>query len=93
MDNLTGKQIEGTSEYFVIIQKQRVYGIIVHVKLLYLEFREAFNLFDANGDGSITTKELGSIMRALNKNPTEAELQDMINEVDADGMIILADRV
>ncbi|XP_031646296.1 calmodulin-alpha-like [Oncorhynchus kisutch] len=42
------------------------------------EFKEAFSLFDKDGDGTITTKELG-------QNPTEAELQDMINEVDADG--------
>ncbi|KAI0987330.1 hypothetical protein GJ496_004059 [Pomphorhynchus laevis] len=34
------------------------------------EFKEAFSLFDKDGDG---------------QNPTEAELQDMINEVDADG--------
>ncbi|KAJ8646861.1 hypothetical protein MRB53_008609 [Persea americana] len=48
------------------------------------EFKEAFSLFDKDGDGCITTKELGTVMRSLGQNPTEAELQDMINEVDAD---------
>ena len=49
------------------------------------EFKEAFSLFDKDGDGTITTKELGTVMRSLGQNPTEAELQDMINEVDVDG--------
>ncbi|KAJ8308351.1 hypothetical protein KUTeg_013225 [Tegillarca granosa] len=48
------------------------------------EFKEAFSLFDKDGDGTITSKELGIVMRSLGQNPTEAELQDMINEVDAD---------
>lgn len=52
------------------------------------EFKEAFSLFDKDGDGTITTKELGTVMRSLGQNPTEAELQDMINEVDADGMLL-----
>uniref|UniRef100_A0A674B9P9 Calmodulin n=1 Tax=Salmo trutta TaxID=8032 RepID=A0A674B9P9_SALTR len=50
-----------------------------------MKFKEAFSLFDKDGDGTITTKELGTVMRSLGQNPTEAELQDMINEVDADG--------
>ena len=54
-----------------------------------LEFKEAFSLFDKDGDGTITTKELGTVMRSLGQNPTEAELQDMINEVDADGKSLL----
>jgi len=49
------------------------------------EFKEAFALFDKDGDGTITTKELGTVMRSLGQNRTEAELQDMIHEVDADG--------
>ena len=49
------------------------------------QFKEAFILFDKNEDGKITTKELGTVMRTLGQNPTEAELQDMINEVDANG--------
>src|ERR1700742_2156305 len=37
-----------------------------------------------DGDGTITTHELGTVMRSLGQNPSESELQDMINEVDAD---------
>ena len=33
-------------------------------------------------DGKITTRELGAIMRLLGQNPTEADLQDMMNEAD-----------
>ena len=49
------------------------------------ELKEAFEIFDKDRDGYITTKELGDIMKKLGQTPSEAELQDMINEVDIDG--------
>jgi len=49
------------------------------------EFREAFSVFDKNGDGSIGTKELGTVMKTLGLNPTDEELQQMVAEVDTDG--------
>lgn len=35
--------------------------------------------------GQITVKELGTVMKNLGLHPSESELQDMLNEVDADG--------
>jgi calmodulin len=48
-------------------------------------YKEAFNVFDKNGTGTISTKELGVIMRTLKQNPTEEELAELIAEVDQDG--------
>ncbi|KAI1712442.1 EF hand domain-containing protein [Ditylenchus destructor] len=50
-----------------------------------IEYKEAFRLFDKDGNGSISSKELGVAMRSLGQNPTEQELLDMVNEVDIDG--------
>ena len=48
------------------------------------EFKEAFQIFDKDGDGSITTNELGNVMRAFGQNPSEEEINLMIKEVDKD---------
>ena len=42
-----------------------------------------------DGDGTITVKELGTVMRSLEQNPTEAELQDIINEFDIERRVFL----
>ncbi|XP_056168079.1 calmodulin-like protein 8 [Syzygium oleosum] len=49
------------------------------------EFQEAFCLLDRDGDGCITITELATAIKSLDQNPTEEELQSMINEVDIDG--------
>jgi len=49
------------------------------------EYKEAFVLFDKDGSGSITTKELGTVFRTLGQNPTEGELAEMVRMVDRDG--------
>eukprot|EP00941_MAST-03F_sp_MAST-3F-sp1_P001962 g1962.t1 len=49
------------------------------------EFKEAFNLFDADGGGDIDGEELGEVMRSLGQDPTPEEVQAMIDEVDEDG--------
>mmetsp|Transcript_123378 Transcript_123378/g.349528 ORF Transcript_123378/g.349528 Transcript_123378/m.349528 type:complete len:161 (+) Transcript_123378:71-553(+) len=47
--------------------------------------KDGFALFDKDADGVITIRELGTLMRSLGQNPGEAELETMVNEVDADG--------
>ncbi|KAL3887115.1 hypothetical protein ACJMK2_027071 [Sinanodonta woodiana] len=49
------------------------------------EFKDVFRQLDNDGDGIINTKELGTATRFIGKNLTEAELQRMINDMDADG--------
>ena len=48
-------------------------------------FKEAFNLFDKDGNGFIKTNELASVLRSLGQNHTEVELQEIISEIDSDG--------
>ncbi|KAL3120797.1 hypothetical protein niasHT_008089 [Heterodera trifolii] len=49
------------------------------------EFKEAFELFDKNGDGRVTASELGVVMHSLGHSPTEEELHEMVREIDENG--------
>ncbi|KAG4081654.1 calmodulin [Neocallimastix lanati (nom. inval.)] len=59
------------------------------------EFKEAFSLFDKDGDGSITTKELGTVMRSLEfltmmarkmkDTDSEEEIKEAFKVFDKDG--------
>lgn len=49
------------------------------------EIREAFDLFDTDGSGTIDAKELKVAMRALGFEPSKEEIRKLISQVDADG--------
>nr|ACV67260.1 centrin-like protein [Brachionus manjavacas] len=49
------------------------------------EIREAFDLFDADGSGTIDVKELKVAMRALGFEPKKEEIKKMIAEIDKEG--------
>ncbi|KAI4330619.1 hypothetical protein MLD38_028892 [Melastoma candidum] len=49
------------------------------------EIKEAFELFDTDGSGTIDAKELNVAMRALGFEMTEEQIHQMIADVDKDG--------
>ncbi|KAK6625523.1 hypothetical protein RUM43_005822 [Polyplax serrata] len=49
------------------------------------ELKEAFRLYDKEGNGYITTKVLREILRELDEKITNEELDMMISEIDSDG--------
>ena len=44
-------------------------------------------MYDKNGDGTISVKELTTVMRNLGMNPTENEIVGIMAELDIDGEI------
>ncbi|KAM7255208.1 hypothetical protein ACFE04_020449 [Oxalis oulophora] len=49
------------------------------------EIKQVFNKFDVNGDGKISSTELGQVMSSLGCHVNDDELNYMIREVDSDG--------
>ncbi|XP_031554593.1 calmodulin-like protein 12 [Actinia tenebrosa] len=49
------------------------------------EMREAFRVFDRNGDGSISAMELRSVMASLGEKLSDDEIAEMMREADLDG--------
>ena len=53
---------------------------------MFPEFRDVFKLFDKDGDGSISEKELGVVMSGLGKHLADDELHELFITADYNGM-------
>jgi len=84
----TGKLLEGEDIPLLSENEKRELVSLVKDKNISMDFilemKEAFLLFDKNGDGFISAKELGVLMRAMGRNPTEDEIMQIMNEIDVD---------
>ncbi|CAG0903115.1 unnamed protein product [Darwinula stevensoni] len=67
-----------------------VLGIVVVSLYLnsYVDFQEAFQLFDNRGDGKIFVSQVGDVLRALGQNPTESEVKKLTNQHRQDDRIM-----
>ncbi|KAK0085123.1 hypothetical protein PV325_005743 [Microctonus aethiopoides] len=57
----------------------------VDVEALKVELKEAFRLYDREGNGYITTDVFREILSEIDENLNDDELDMMIDEIDADG--------
>ncbi|KAJ3123441.1 calmodulin-like 3 [Physocladia obscura] len=49
------------------------------------DFRQAFTMFDKDGDNHITPAELALVMRQFGLDATDGEVHDLVAEIDVDG--------
>ncbi|POS81320.1 calmodulin [Diaporthe helianthi] len=91
---LSEEQIESFKEAFLVFDKDGN-GQSLAVNSGLADDADRFSVYARNdrterpltppcSTGEITKDELGTIMRSLGLNPTDGELQDMVDEVDVD---------
>ena len=50
------------------------------------ELRDTFQLFNKDGDGVISLKEVTTVLLSLGQDPTSSDVQSLIQPFDTDGM-------
>ena len=48
------------------------------------KIRDAFDIFDHESNKTVDVREIGTIVRSLNCCPSEAELGDILNDIEED---------
>ena len=47
---------------------------------LHLEWKEAFSLYDKKGNSTVSSANLGDLLRGLGQNPTQAEVAELVKD-------------
>jgi Ca2+-binding EF-hand superfamily protein len=66
---------------------KKLYLFTYRIQMIFIEYRQAFTLFDHDEDGLINPKELSILIRSLELNPTDNEIQELIDYIVQEGLI------
>lgn len=75
----------GRLEFNEFVQLAAKFIVEEDAEAMQKELREAFRLYDKQGNGYIPTSCLREILRELDDQLTDGELDIMIEEIDSDG--------
>jgi len=75
----------GRLEFVEFVQLAAKFIVEEDAEAMQKELKEAFRLYDKDGNGFIPTSCLKEILRELDDQLTDHELNGMIEEIDSDG--------
>ncbi|KAK8728577.1 hypothetical protein OTU49_009023 [Cherax quadricarinatus] len=81
----TDEDGSGELEFEEFVELAAKFLIEEDEEALKAELKEAFRVYDREGNGYITTEVLREILRELDNRLTEEDLDNIIEEVDEDG--------
>ena len=77
----TGEVVLSATER-MLVEKQKMEIKRMRMTKEQLElFRDTFVIFDKDGDGTIDSKELSTVLKSMGYNPNKEEIQEMVDEV------------
>ena len=69
--------LSATEKMMVEMQKRKIQAMRMKKEQLEL-FRDTFVIFDKDGDGTIDSKELSTVLKSMGYNPTIEEIKEMV---------------
>ncbi|EPB73982.1 EF hand [Ancylostoma ceylanicum] len=83
----TGRKISTASKGTVHSAQSQLFDVQdpTYTRKQLKEYRQLFNMFDTDGSGAIGNDELKQAMLSIGIHANEAEIDNVIREVDADG--------